>query len=282
MGSNYIVRRAPEDIGIAELVRGRVKPASGGHPEHWHQEWQLVAVTKGDGWVRVQGTQHQTPGGSMFLIPPEAVHSNNVLDEGCEFSSMLIDAETVEAICASSDLHPSRAMLCRNPVMLSAPLTGRFASLHRALEDAPSTLARELALEEWMTNWIGRQTGQELPKTVPVHHPAARKAREFLWSYAETNPSLAELAKTVGLSRFELSRQFKSAFGMSPYAWQQQVRVQRGKALLKAGTPIGDAALDLGFCDQAHFSRVFRHVTGYTPGAYAAQFRNILQDPPAS
>jgi AraC-like DNA-binding protein len=38
-------------------------------------------------------------------------------------------------------------------------------------------------------------------------------------------------------------------------------------------TPLADLALDAGFADQAHFSRVFRRVTGSTPSQYRRRTR---------
>jgi len=43
------------------------------------------------------------------------------------------------------------------------------------------------------------------------------------------------------------------------------------RKLAAGGQPIGDIALDAGFCDQAHFTRAFREFTGTTPAEYRRQ-----------
>jgi AraC-like DNA-binding protein len=44
--------------------------------------------------------------------------------------------------------------------------------------------------------------------------------------------------------------------------------VDLGKRLLAEGMPVSQAALETGFSDQSHFTRVFRQYTGATPGQY--------------
>jgi AraC family transcriptional regulator len=57
--------------------------------------------------------------------------------------------------------------------------------------------------------------------------------------------------------------------GIAPYQYLVQQRVERAKQLLKQqATSISDIALDCGFANQTHFTKVFRQMTGMTPKAY--------------
>ncbi|HEX4165686.1 MAG TPA: helix-turn-helix transcriptional regulator, partial [Bryobacteraceae bacterium] len=74
------------------------------------------------------------------------------------------------------------------------------------------------------------------------------------------------LAERTGLSRSRLTRGFKAATGMAPYAWMMHVRVQRAQDLLsRNGQPIVKVALELGFADQSHFTKTFKRFAGVTP-----------------
>jgi AraC-like DNA-binding protein len=54
---------------------------------------------------------------------------------------------------------------------------------------------------------------------------------------------------------------------MSEYVRKLRVEKAR-KELLTTDKPLSTIAFDAGFSDQAHFSRVFKELTGLTPGAF--------------
>jgi AraC family transcriptional regulator len=80
---------------------------------------------------------------------------------------------------------------------------------------------------------------------------------------------LADLAGLVGLSTGHFGRAFKITFGSSPHPYILQARIAKAKAMmLERDQPVSQIALDCGFCDQAHFSRIFRRITGEAPCAW--------------
>lgn len=84
--------------------------------------------------------------------------------------------------------------------------------------------------------------------------------------------SILDLATLTGMSESHFSRSFKHSVGIAPYQYLMQQRVERAKQLLKQqATSISDIALDCGFANQTHFTRVFRQTTGMTPKAYRSR-----------
>ena len=70
-----------------------------------------------------------------------------------------------------------------------------------------------------------------------------------------------------------LESHYREAVSLEQLAALVQRRVREAKRLLVEGaTPI-EAALELGFCDQAHFSGTFRRFTGVTPGRFRSATR---------
>ena len=56
---------------------------------------------------------------------------------------------------------------------------------------------------------------------------------------------------------------------MPPHQWQTKTRVERAKQLLlKNDASLTAIAVETGFSDQAHFTRVFRKVVGTTPAQW--------------
>jgi len=97
---------------------------------------------------------------------------------------------------------------------------------------------------------------------------AVRMVRDLLTERLTEPPSLAELAALTGLSQFSLLRAFRSATGLPPHAYLNQLRVRRARLLLDDGLPPADVAAATGFADQAHLTRHFKRVVGVPPAAY--------------
>ena len=81
-----------------------------------------------------------------------------------------------------------------------------------------------------------------------------------------------ELAAVTGLSTVYFRRLFTAAYGLSPAAYIQRLRVEKAKDMLKSDYgSITDIALSLGYADIYDFSRVFKRIVGVAPTAYARQ-----------
>ncbi|MCP3867766.1 MAG: bifunctional DNA-binding transcriptional regulator/O6-methylguanine-DNA methyltransferase Ada [Gammaproteobacteria bacterium] len=94
------------------------------------------------------------------------------------------------------------------------------------------------------------------------------ESARFIESHAEVRLTLAELAARAGLSPSRFQRVFKGAFGVSPKAYQDGVRMKRLKEALKKGDDVTDAIFSAGF---GSVSRVYGERTrsiGMTPKAY--------------
>jgi AraC-like DNA-binding protein len=80
---------------------------------------------------------------------------------------------------------------------------------------------------------------------------------------------LAELAAVAHVSVGHFCRAFKGTFGQRPRSYVMHRRVAHAKHLMVfTSAPLSQVALACGMVDQPHFSRVFRQLTGMTPGAW--------------
>lgn len=106
--------------------------------------------------------------------------------------------------------------------------------------------------------------------TLPAHTSAlAKQAIAYLHQNYTRPVSRWEIAEAVGVSEDYLSRVFNRELNISPWDYLNRYRVLQSKQLLlNTGESIGSIARQVGFKDQAYFSRVFHKVTGISPQGF--------------
>jgi AraC-like DNA-binding protein len=96
-----------------------------------------------------------------------------------------------------------------------------------------------------------------------------RRVTDYLAAHLAEDIPLQILSDLVKLSRSYFSRAFKVSTGLAPHQWLLQARIAKAKQLLlETHRPLAQIAIDVGFADQAHFTRTFRRETGESPGAW--------------
>lgn len=100
-------------------------------------------------------------------------------------------------------------------------------------------------------------------------NPHVEKAKHYLSDHLTQEIGPEDAASAVGISRYHLSRLFKSMTGMTMGEYLIRERIEAAKQLLAASDrSIPQIASLLRFCDQSYFTAVFRRQTGLTPGEY--------------
>jgi AraC family transcriptional regulator len=92
------------------------------------------------------------------------------------------------------------------------------------------------------------------------------KALWFIEAHLGTDASLADIAVTSGVSRYQLLRAFGTATGHSVMRYVRGRRLSEAARVLAAGAPdILTVALDTGYGSHEAFTRAFRDQFGLTP-----------------
>jgi AraC family transcriptional regulator len=97
----------------------------------------------------------------------------------------------------------------------------------------------------------------------------ARMVKTYIETHLDGNLRTNDLAQLVQLSSFHFCRVFRVSFGYSPHTYVTRRRVERAQGLmLTTNQTLGQIALDCGFADQAHFTKIFRRSCGESPGEW--------------
>jgi AraC-like DNA-binding protein len=156
----------------------------------------------------------------------------------------------------------------RDPIVTNPRLA---ATIMSAFEDMREPLAVDslvLQLAEGLIAADPSCTGTTVSRH--LDRTAVERARQFLDTEKHRVVRSAELEAVTGLTRYELARQFRAMCGTSPYRYLLLRRLAGARKRLSQQHALVDVALDAGFADQAHFTRVFKAAYGLTPARYAA------------
>jgi YesN/AraC family two-component response regulator len=100
-----------------------------------------------------------------------------------------------------------------------------------------------------------------------------QRAREHVHAHYAENLTLAQVARAAGLHPVYLGHIFRQEFRETLGEYLNRLRVCAAAGLLaNSRLPLSAVAADLGFYDQSHFTRVFRQLTGATPGTFRAEY----------
>src|ERR1700726_1146778 len=120
---------------------------------------------------------------------------------------------------------------------------------------------------------VAQTYGGMRPMSRPVRGGLApwqeRRAREFLLANIKRGVTLKEVARECGLSLGHFSHAFRRTLGVAPHKWLIEQRVVLSKDKLRDdGLSLSDVAMECGFSDQSHLTRIFRQRVGVSPGTW--------------
>jgi AraC-like DNA-binding protein len=234
---------------------------------HRHDTYAISLTTRGIQTFTYRGALESSLPGQVTVLHPDEVHDGHAGTEaGFGYRMLYIDPALIFAAIQTLCGHPCPLPFVRSPVlthpMLATAITNAFVSTREPL--AMDSLLMQLA--EGLIEADPRCRPALRPRYLDV--AAIHRARAFLDAQNTRIVRSAELEAVTGLTRYDLARQFRALCGTSPYRYALLRRLDNAREQLTQGRPIVEVAIDVGFADQAHFSRFFTSTIGITPARY--------------
>ena len=98
-----------------------------------------------------------------------------------------------------------------------------------------------------------------------------RRARDLIDRDYALPLDVPTMAAKALMSPAHFSREFKAAYGETPYAYLMTRRIERAMALLRNGATVTDACIAVGATSLGSFSSTFTEIVGETPSAYRSR-----------
>ncbi|MBK9989864.1 MAG: helix-turn-helix transcriptional regulator [Verrucomicrobia bacterium] len=167
-------------------------------------------------------------------------------------------------------------------VLPLSPVSRFNAESVRRCPFAPAS--RELVLAarglDMLADFVATLDAEIAPASEIIHLPhqgslaSVREAATILKNHLEKSPSMAELARSVGLSESTLKRGFHQLYKTSPFGYLRERRMARAKELLESGKAnVLEAAALVGYSNPSNFAAAFRKQFGVNPKTYQKSVR---------
>lgn len=234
---------------------------------HSHDELMISVIHDGVKAFRLGRSKESAPAGSLLVVNPGEMHTGER-----EHGPALIYTALYVPECALATMRPdlrSRESIVGQSVINDGDLWQCVAAVHRLAMREGDTAAAEEALICGVSLLFERYGTRHLAEATADCPKAVNRAVAFLQAHAGDQISLEDASKASGVGPHHLIRLFQRHFGLTPYAYLTQIRIAKSRRLLKLGEPVAQVALDVGFADQAHFTKRFKQLTGTTPAMYA-------------
>lgn len=135
-----------------------------------------------------------------------------------------------------------------------------FEGLGHYREQLMSAMAKEiwLRLAEYWEKGSDRQVSSRM-----------RQMTLYIRNNLSSPPTRNDLAAKFHITPEHVNALFKKELGMTPTKYQQRMRIYAACSLLREkGLSIKEAAEKTGFCDEFHFSKVFKKIMGASPSKF--------------
>ncbi|MFC3998619.1 AraC family transcriptional regulator [Nocardiopsis sediminis] len=236
---------------------------------HTHDTYAFALVETGVEEYSYRGALRRAFAGSVAVVEPNEVHTGQAgTPSGWRYRVLYPGIGAVTD--AAADLGLPAPPAFPDDAFHAPEAARRLRAAHMAAERgdrlSASSLTRE-ALVHIMRRHA-RPVRRARAQVAPAPSQAAADARDLLHGSLVDPPRLDDLAAAVGCTPFALLRAFRSAYGLPPHAYLNQVRVHRARRLLLDGVAPAQVAAAVGFADQSHLSRHFKRSTGVPPGAF--------------
>jgi AraC-like DNA-binding protein len=255
----------------ARYMRQRFAP-------HAHEEYVFGTVESGAARTYFRGREDLHVAGSVITFSPGEVHTGSAATEEGWSYRMVYPAVSLVRFIAREATGRDFAPVFNASFVHDVALADRLRSAHAVLETDSDDLRKECALLETLgelvTRYASAPGGNSDAVSTPRSNAALRRVRDLLEAEYARTVTIRELADEAGLSTFHLIRVFRAAFGLPPYKYLEQVRIQQARRLIRLGFALTHVVHATGFSDQSHLTRYFKRIVGVTPGTYARAGRD--------
>lgn len=263
-------------LRFGSSLRGALRPDR--HPN----EFEIHYLKRGHLNWWVADTSYEFLPGSIFIVPPRALHGG---DEECLqpcehlWLRLNLDNGPLPGLSPAHSAELRKGFQAVNHITfpVSSAVAAHFDALlqeHRSNARLGRVVARGLLHALLATILRDYDALANHARSTPLVTWRIRRVLETLDADTQVNHRIADLARSVGLSESGFRERFKAEMGYSPHEYILKQRISAARKQLEdTNHDITRIAFDVGFSSSQYFATAFRRLVGLTPGDYRRRHR---------
>ena len=256
------------------------------YPLHWHDEFEMIYIYKGQGMFSVNGFKNVCKEGDLIIVPPGSIHSidqnqNDFVEYFNIIFSLSLLEENPESHCFRNYLSQLSENDCMKDLFLfsASPICKRLTPLicdliaHRHAEYSGYEMMIKARLYEILFILFNENLNDKKfsPQNQREKENALRlkKILSYMKEHFAEKITIEEVSEITSLSESRFMTFFKNQTGTSFIKYLNDYRLEAAaEQLLQTRKAITQIALENGFENISYFVRAFKSKYNCTPHEY--------------
>ena len=252
---------------------------------HYHSHYEILYIESGSRTISINETKHiELNPNNIALLPPNIIHATTSNSDNQSRVLINISSSLIKEIVDFSSNH---IIACFDTMFL--PLNPYDIKTIKAfiqqlifIQAEPNSYLKQEKIKVTVSSLLialsdinYRYTNNNLSYKDQFEKMLnIDSIIEYISSHYYENITLSDLARKVAMSKQHFIRVFTEKYQTTPIKYLNMFRVITAQRLLESNTMnVTEVFKACGFNSSAHFSRVFKEITGITPKAYQLKFK---------
>ena len=257
-------------------------------PTHWHNEYEIIYVKKGQGTVSLDLEYYDVKAGDIVLIVPGQLHSiEQKANESMEYENIIFGADVIASkhndYCYNNFFSSLTKRTLHYPTIFNPSTCAYYKDIARCIDNADEICKTfphgyQLAIKSYLFQMFF-VIFTNLPKdNTPTKKRKSLDKMKLIVKYVENNYAdnitIEDMANLCDFSQSHFMKFFKNNMEVSFIEYLNNYRLtMASRLLISSSSSIIAISMESGFDNLSYFNRLFKKKYDMTP----SEFRRLYQ-----
>ena len=236
---------------------------------NWHENIEILVCTRGSATVMLDGRQYAFYPGDICVANTYCVHTTTQ-EVNLDYHCLIVDRN----FCEENGIQ-TRVILFREQIR-DTQTREVFQKVVEAYEgyrqeDPFSVTEIRYAVLGFLRELCRKHIIGQDGTTASASRERVKRAIEYIKTNFAQSITLQAIADFAGVSKYNLTREFKEFTGSTVFETLNMTRCAEAKRMIEGGSSVSEAALSCGYENLSYFTRSFKKHIGEKPSAFSTQ-----------